>query len=481
MSIIKYMTRIAFVMLITLFQPLLAAAPGDSPPPPGVGAEPAIESPPQVEVRCVLVRDRPLLERLQRDRSSQDRRRTCDQSANENRASDPQALVGIGDIDVAISRAGYERIVAYELKYSRALVLYINGVPLPKDAKRLGVENYNDYTLLRYRIDQGEDTQLLWSMLFRERGLLNNDFLRVALGWRESGPGTTLYLSPHPANYQNAATIGITTELRLGFASGAIALLIAGLTWIALKTDALRDASLPDWFVKAKEIRAQVLNPPYGRTSLEVLQDQDANYSDVMKPQYVRVARAALDGTPPPPGREVMVPIGLALDTQIHEPQAASYSLARVQLAMWFAFAIAAGLFLWIVYGQLLRIDGSLVTLLLISTGTTALSTGVDRNAGSRPYASSKGFFLDLVTGFDESQQVHRYQAVVVNLLLLFVGISHVLQQLNYPIFEATWLGLLGVSGAALGLGKQTLEKPLETVPNTKPPVAPATSDGSVG
>jgi hypothetical protein len=65
----------------------------------------------------------------------------------------------------------------------------------------------------------------------------------------------------------------------------------------------------------------------------------------------------------------------------------------------------------------------------------------------------------DIVTGFDEKQKFHRYQAVVVNILLLLTGFSYCVQQLAYPEFDQSWLALLGLSGATLGAGKQMLEK----------------------
>lgn len=45
----------------------------------------------------------------------------------------------------------------------------------------------------------------------------------------------------------------------------------------------------------------------------------------------------------------------------------------------------------------------------------------------------------------------------MVNLLLI-VGIFHVFQHLTYPMFEATWLAFLGISGAALTTGKSLVE-----------------------
>ncbi|CAD6532501.1 hypothetical protein LMG28727_02944 [Paraburkholderia kirstenboschensis] len=56
------------------------------------------------------------------------------------------------------------------------------------------------------------------------------------------------------------------------------------------------------------------------------------------------------------------------------------------------------------------------------------------RIVDGRPYEPSAGFWADLITSFDGAQkQLYRYQAVVVNLLLLLVGIYHVAQHLAYP------------------------------------------------
>jgi xanthine/uracil permease len=138
----------------------------------------------------------------------------------------------------------------------------------------------------------------------------------------------------------------------------------------------------------------------------------------------------------------------------------ASFSFANVQLALWFGFAVATALFLWVLYGDLPKIDSSVLTLLGLSLGTSGVSWMADRSAAaSRPYQPTQGFWLDMTTGWaDDKMQVYRYQAVVVNLLLLAVGVVHVVQQLTYPTFDSTWLIFLGVSAGAFGVGKQVKE-----------------------
>jgi hypothetical protein len=445
-------------------------------------AEAPAPKPPQVTIRCVLVRDRSLLKRLFGGFGADD---DDSMDCRKRQAAKPQELIGLGDLELLIEKADYDLIIGHEQRTGQTMVLYVNGVALPHDAQLAAVEQIEGETHLRYRINQGEDTQVLWSSLYRDKGLLRTDTLRTALGWNASDPGNS-YLAPPRPQTPSKLNIAITSGLAAFAAFATITVLLLAILVMAWKTDAFRDASTPTWYTEAARIRAQL--QAAGADQEQILKSIDTTWDATQRQYYVETAEAALDGTAPPENRPRLVPIGLALGGNSLRPLPATYSLARVQMGLWFAFAIAAGLFLWIIYGQLRRIDGSLLGLLAISVGTTGMSLGVDRNAGGRPYIRSKGLFLDLVTGFDDAHQVHRYQAVVVNLLLLFVAVSHVLQQLTYPILDPTWLALLGLSGAALGLGKQVLEKPVDPplpAPLKKPaagapPVQPA-ADGSVG
>jgi hypothetical protein len=75
------------------------------------------------------------------------------------------------------------------------------------------------------------------------------------------------------------------------------------------------------------------------------------------------------------------------------------------------------------------------------------------------PLQVSEGFIRDLATDSQGKQQVHRFQAIVVNLLLLFVGIAYVIQHLAYPEFDTSWLEFLGLSAVAQVAGKQMEKK----------------------
>jgi hypothetical protein len=74
--------------------------------------------------------------------------------------------------------------------------------------------------------------------------------------------------------------------------------------------------------------------------------------------------------------------------------------------------------------------------------------------------AVSQGFFKDILTSPDGTQQLHRLQALLVNGLLLGVGIDSVVQNLAYPVFDNSWLALLGISGITQAAMKQATETP---------------------
>jgi hypothetical protein len=142
-----------------------------------------------------------------------------------------------------------------------------------------------------------------------------------------------------------------------------------------------------------------------------------------------------------------------------HNCVRAAYSLGRLQTGIWFLFAATSGLFLWVIYGHLPPVDGSVLAILGISVGVTGMSLAVDKRANDWDLrVRSNGLLVDLVTGHDNKQQVHRYQSVVANVILLFVGVGHVVQHLTYPVFDASWLAFLGISGIGLAAGKQIAE-----------------------
>ena len=462
------------------------------------------DKPPPLTIKCVFVRDHELIDSeavdkwFARDRvHTEPPRKAADAMATaQTKMTDPPVctstdktltsgeLVGAGDLEIVLSREHYDAAVAHGAKNRKSLVVYVNGVALPNDALQETVRHSGGNTYLRYRIKPGKDTQGLWAMLYRSGGFTVHEDLHVALGWPGFGPTST------PQASEGTASVAITNGLKLLLAILFLLLLAAVTYVVGWKTDVLRDAPLPDWWKKAQRLHATVASAKVEDANAH-LKAEYADYDPAAQDRYTRAAAVALAGFPVPAEKQTDTIIGLALRRATWSPVRAAFSLGRTQLAMWFSFAVASGIFLWIIYGELPPIDGSILALVGLSVATTGVSLVSDRNAGGRDYTPSQGLFTDLVTGFDDKQQVHRYQAVVVNVLLLIVGVSHVLQQLTYPVFDPTWLALLGVSGATLGVGKQLMENkptsptpPSGGAPNAASGVGrtqPGSSDGAVG
>jgi hypothetical protein len=417
-------------------------------------------APAAVQVKCVRVKDLDLFQRFTGwiQNSSRGTMQTggkpgtaCNPNDDEGKAT----LVGAGDLEIVVDRASFETLLRQQ--QPGQIQLFLNGVALEKDAALWAPENEGDNTYLRYRISQGEETQKLWSMLYTDKGLFKADDLRVAFAWVPAGGATPVPLPERPSA-RPMPKIAISTGWQLTAALALLALLVGVIVFAMRATDAARDA-IPGWLNRGLRLRARWEKYTDAQVQVELLKEYPS-YDATKMDRYRAIAEEGLRGNELARADEDAATIGVILQPRDWVAERSSYSLTKVQLALWFTFAVATGLFLWVLYGDLRRIDGSLVALLGISIVGATVSWATDRTAGGRPYSPTRGFWQDLVTGFDEQHQVHRYQAVVVNLLLLFVGVFHVLQQLTYPVFDATWLLFLGVSSAALGVGKQMVEKP---------------------
>jgi hypothetical protein len=414
---------------------------------------------PELATKCIVVRDSGLFE----SRSAEKKNATL-KTGESNRdpacatlGSDARPLVGTGDLVIAVDKAAFTALQTSQEALNGAFVLYLNGVPLPGDAVLIASETVDQYVQLRFRIRQGPETQRLWSMLYADGALFDPTDLYAALGWQSSNDAA---LAMIPSRGQ-ATSVSITTGARLALALLLVVLAIAAIVYVGRATDTLRDepdSTIPPWWKEARKLRTRLAQFPDDTTRNQYLKEYPGyDGTDVLR--YDDLASKALAGEPVEAADVDATCFGLALRKPDWKPVRASFSLSRTQMALWFTFAVATGLFLWLLYGDLRRIDGSLLVLLGISIGTAGLSWITDRNAPSgRGYVPSRGFWYDLLTGFDERKQLHRYQAVVVNILLLVVGIFHVQQQLSYPVFDPTWLIFLGISGTAYGVGKQVLE-----------------------
>ena len=141
---------------------------------------------------------------------------------------------------------------------------------------------------------------------------------------------------------------------------------------------------------------------------------------------------------------------------------AGPYSLARFQLAFWLFLVVAAYVFIWMITGELDTITGSVLALLGIGSGTALGAALIDQGkadaaaAGAAPRAPrqgivSRGFVKDVLSD-EKGISLYRFQLFVWTLVLGVIFCASVYNTLEMPQFNATLLGLMGISsGTYLG------------------------------
>ncbi|AVR97378.1 hypothetical protein [Pseudoduganella armeniaca] len=365
------------------------------------------------------------------------------------------ALTGAGDIVAALDAVAYDAAVAYAAKAGATQFVYFNGVEL-KDETQLTLENrFGGNVYVRIHLMPKEKAKLLWAAIIREESITGSVPLRVGFGWNGGGAtSTTTYVGSHDPR------IAVSDPAHLIGAIGAVALIVGFALAFGAHTNILRDRyprELTRVVAEARALRRQL-----DRLSIE----GKSKLLSAAYPAYVRgpdgydvACRHAGDAALRDPAAAPVTPeltIGLA-ESDI------SYSLTRIQLFAWFLFAISAGIYFWFLLGELPAIDNSILGLLGISAGTAGVSWAVDASdkaAVKQPNAGfSQGLLSDMTRSAEDKDEIHRFQAVVVNVLLLAIGIVHVVRSISYPTFDPTWLIFLTISGATFALGKQMNEK----------------------
>ncbi|WEF34013.1 hypothetical protein [Pseudoduganella chitinolytica] len=365
------------------------------------------------------------------------------------------ALTGAGDIVVALDAAAYQASVAYAAKSGAKRYVYFNGVELTDETQVRKEDAFGGYVFERIHLQPKEKSKLLWSGIIREAGITGTVPLRVGFGWQANGAtSTTQYSSAQEPR------VAVSDDAQLMGAIAAVVVLIAFALAVAVYTDILRDrypAELASVVAEARLLRE--------RLEHRAVKDRTALLTAVY-PAYRRgprgydvICRDAADTALRDPVNAVASPamtIGLA-ESDI------SYSLTRIQLFAWFLFAIAAGIYFWFLLGELPPIDNSVLALLGISSGIAGVSWAVDasdKTAVKQPNAGlSRSLLSDMIRSAEDKDQVHRFQAVIVNVLLLAIGCVHVVRSITYPTFDQSWLIFLTISGATFALGKQMNEK----------------------
>lgn len=378
----------------------------------------------------------------------------CKALSPKTRQEGQQLLAGAGDLELVMKKLEFDQEARFTAPNSPPRLI-INGVNLEDSAALIATFVCDSHVYLRFRIAPKKGSEKLWSAIYNSSGLTGKEPLVPAIGWDGGGSPITL-----DASAGDRREISVSTELRVLIAFAIVALVLLLTYAVYAYTDAFRDAKTPWWFTDAMKLRTLKVDGAW-------LALQYSNFDATrLTTYYANAAQLAVQEKYPKTQLEEWdYFFGLVLSQRTVERPRATYSLARTQLGLWFVFSVCSGVFLWIVYGDLPRIENSLLALLGISVGTAGVSLTIDTNISKdvNGFKPSQGFY-DLVTGFDDQQQVYRYQAVVINVLLLTVGVMNVIQSLTYPIFDPTWLAFLGISGVALATGKQIIEtKPTTT------------------
>jgi hypothetical protein len=154
------------------------------------------------------------------------------------------------------------------------------------------------------------------------------------------------------------------------------------------------------------------------------------------------------------------------------------YSLSRFQMAFWFFLVIAGYVFMWLTTGELDTITDSVLALMGIGAGTalgaalidsspsgtstqttvaatplTETVTSVVTPVPPAPPEPSRGFLGDILSDAGGAGiSIHRFQMFAWTLILGVIFVASVYKDLAMPEFNATLLGLMGISsGTYLG------------------------------
>lgn len=136
------------------------------------------------------------------------------------------------------------------------------------------------------------------------------------------------------------------------------------------------------------------------------------------------------------------------------------FSLAKVQLALWFFVIFSAFLVIWLATGNLDSLNSSIVATLSISAGTALGDTFVKAagpstataalQAGNKdtflaPGWTARRFMRELVSD-DEGCSIARFQMLAWTVALVIVFLADVFDDLQMPVFGPELLYLLGLS-----------------------------------
>jgi hypothetical protein len=148
-----------------------------------------------------------------------------------------------------------------------------------------------------------------------------------------------------------------------------------------------------------------------------------------------------------------------------------AFSLARTQLAVWTVIISCTYIYLGLItHFSLtdLQVDKTILALMGISAGTTAVGSAIDNSNPSQQGQQypSDGFLMDILSD-QNGVNIQRFQNVIwtVIAMLLFLSKVHLMDCGQMPTLDTTLIALTGISSATY-LGLKVNE-------NNKPAIAP--------
>lgn len=133
------------------------------------------------------------------------------------------------------------------------------------------------------------------------------------------------------------------------------------------------------------------------------------------------------------------------------------FSLALLQMAVWFFVIMVSWLLLYVVKHTFNTITDTLVTMMGISAGTGLGGVAIDTNR-NRPVKQSQGFLKDILSD-EYGISLHRFQIFAWTVVMVAVFIRQVTAYLTMPEFDSSLLILMGISSGTY-LGFKVTEKP---------------------
>jgi len=141
------------------------------------------------------------------------------------------------------------------------------------------------------------------------------------------------------------------------------------------------------------------------------------------------------------------------------------FSLSRSQMAFWMLIIMISIFYVWIVKGDFIKLDNSILGLIGISASTTIGGYYLDqrdrKSVGATIHQAAntgKNFFLNVCSDAN-GLSVHRFQNVIFTIIIGFYVISKVIESREFPRIDSNMLLLMGISSATYLAIKQNENK----------------------